>query len=565
MYILGIWDGHDSGAAIVKGNQILVAINEERLSGRKLEIGFPQRSIQTCLDYLNLVQSDISCVAISTFDFAKTLTRIFPSMREEYYLIRRRKKAPGRSSGFKKLSKYKLTEFGPSSLTKYISQVILTKELRKSGFNKVKISFYDHHLCHAATAAFCSGFNECAVITLDGIGDGLSGNIRVLKDQKLDLINTISGRTSFGVFFEHVTNLLNMRELEDEGKVMALANYAYPIKDEENPLLDFFFIDGTDVKTKHRSIKMYNELKKILWRYPSEQFAYLAQRTLEIKISELVQNVMIKTGQENVALAGGVFSNIKVNMRIRELPMVSKDFVFPHMGDGGLALGAALCANYELNKTTNYDFNNLSLGLDYKDEEVKEILRKHNLHFENNDNIAQEAARLISQNEIVFWFQGRMEYGPRALGHRSILALPDSEKIRDQLNLKLKMRVWYQPFCPSVLEEDAGKILKSYSGVTNRFMTMAYSMKSEWIDRLKGVISIDGTCRPQIVDKNDNLFYKLLQEIKKISGIGIILNTSFNVHGDPMVCSPEDAVETFIETKNKYMAINNYLVTKKDL
>ncbi len=565
MYILGIWDGHDSGAAIIKGNQILVALNEERLSRRKLDIGFPQRSIRACLDYLNLTPMDISCIAVSTFDFAKTLTRVFPSMREEYYLLRRRKKAPGKLSSFKKLSKYKLTEINASFLTRYISQAVLAKESGKSGFAGTQIFLFDHHRCHAATASFCSGFEECAVITLDGIGDGLSGSISVFKDQKLDLINTISGKTSFGIFFEHVTNLLNMRELEDEGKVMAIANYAFPISDAANPLLDFFHIEGTGVKSKYNSIKMYKELKRVLWAYPSEQFAYLAQRTLEIKICELVKNVMIKTGQQKVALAGGIFSNIKVNMRIRELPMVSNYFVFPHMGDGGLALGAAFCANYNLRQITSYKFNDVFLGLESKDDDVEKVLKKHNLCFEKKDDIAYDVARLIAKKEIVFWFQGRMEYGPRALGHRSILALANSEKIKDLLNLRLKMRVWYQPFCPSVLEEDAGEILESYSGVPNRFMTMAYSVKPEYIDRLKGVISIDRTCRPQIVDKYDKLYYQLLQEVKKITGIGVVLNTSFNVHGSPLVCLPADAVETFIKTRNKYMAIQNYLVTRKDL
>lgn len=564
MYILGIWDGHDSGAAIVKNDKILVAINEERLSRRKLDIGFPQRSILACLEHLNLVPNEIQCIAASTSDFAKTLTRIFPSMRKEYYLLRRRKKAPGIFSGLKKLSKYKLTEIGPTCVTKYISKVVLMRELRKSGFTNTKIYLIDHHLCHTATAAFCSGFKECAIVSLDGIGDGLSGSISVLKDHKLSLVNTISGKTSLGIFFEHVTNLLNMRELEDEGKVMALANYAFPIRDEENPLLDFFNIDGVDVIAKYSSIRMYKKLKEILWGCPSEQFAYLAQRTLEIKVPELVRNVMTKTGQQNIALAGGVFSNIKINMLIRELPDMSGCFIFPHMGDGGLALGAALCANYDSHQVTSYNFDNVFLGTEYKDDVVEQILIKHRLQFEKKDDIAYDVAHLIAKNEIVFWFQARMEYGPRALGHRSILALPDSEKIKNQLNLKLKMRVWYQPFCPSVLEEDAEMILESYSGEPNRYMTMAYSLKPEWVDRLKGITSIDGTCRPQIVDKEDNIFYKLLKKVKELTGIGVILNTSLNIHGDPMVCSPEDAVDAFIKTKNDYMAINNYLVIRKD-
>jgi carbamoyltransferase len=560
MYILGIWDGHDAGAAIVKNDRILVAINEERLSRRKLEIGFPEKSIQACLKYLNLTPKEISCIAVPTYDFAKTLTRLFPSLREEYYRIRRRKKEPGRLRELKKMSKYILTEFGPSPITKYISQAILKKDCKRSGLTAA-LYLFDHHLCHAAAAAFCSGFDEAAVITLDGIGDGLSGSIRLFQSKELRFINSISGKSSLGIFFEHVTNLLNMRELEDEGKVMALANYAYPIDDKKNPLLDFFQIKDTDIQSRYGSFRMYQELKKILWRYPSEQFAGLAQRVLEVKITELVRNVIEKTGLKKVALAGGIFSNIKVNMQIRELPGVTDCFVFPHMGDGGLALGAALWANYQSNKAVHYQFDDVFFGMDYQDEEIEKTLIKHNLTYAKKDNIVREVARLIADEEIVFWFQGRMEYGPRALGNRSILALPNSEIIKNRLNLKLKMRVWYQPFCPSVLDEDAEKILDAYSGTPNRFMTMAYRVKPEWAERLKGVISIDGTCRPQIVTPHENRYYALLQEIRKLTGTGIVLNTSLNIHGDPLVCSPEDAIETFLLTKNKYMAMHDFLVT----
>lgn len=562
MYILGIWDGHDSGAAIVNGNRILVAINEERLSRRKLEICFPEKSIVACLKYLNLSPSDISHVAASTYDFSKTLTRVFPHLKEEYYQLRRRKKTPGIFVWFKKLSKYKLTELGPSGLTKFVSRFIVKKELRKLGFENISLYLFDHHEAHAAAAAFCSGYEDCAVITLDGIGDGLSGSVRTLKDGKLELINAIPGRASLGIFFEHVTNLLNMRELEDEGKVMALANYCYPIKDEENPLIDFFRIEGASVIAKYGAIRMYRELQKILWGHPSEQFAYMAQRTLEIKAMELVQNVLRITGRQRLALAGGIFSNIKVNMHISNLPGIEDIFVFPHMGDGGLAVGAALCANYALNHISRCHLSDIFLGLDYSDAEIETVLMKYDLHFDKKDNIVQEAAKLIAEGEIVFWFQGRMEYGPRALGHRSILARADSEELKNKLNYDLKMRVWYQPFCPTMLREDSLRFLEDAHCRPNQYMTMGYAIKPEQVDKIIGVVSIDGTCRPQIIDDENDLFYSLLNEIKKLTGKGVVLNTSLNIHGDPLVCSPEDAIRTFLRTPNKYMAIHDYLVKK---
>ena len=563
MYILGIWDGHDSGAAIIKDNEILVAINEERLTRRKLEIKFPYKSIEACLNYLKIKHSDISEIAVSTSDPAKTLARIAPSTKEEYYLIRRRKKDLTFLNFQKKKFKYKLTELKPNWITTSLSKKIVRKELDKIGFKNYRLSVVDHHISHVAAAAFCSGFNECLVITLDGLGDGVSGSVNIFKDKKLKNISTISARDSFGIFFEHVTNLMNMRELEDEGKVMALADYAYPISDKENPLLNFFSIDALNIKAEYNSLKIYKELKKILWRYPSEQFANMAQKTLEHYIIKLIQNIIKETGINKIALSGGVASNVKVNMKIRNLPGCGECFVFPHMGDGGLALGSAMYLNYQLNEVTSYIFNSIAFGLEYSNEEIEKELKLANLNYKVPVDLEKETAELIVQENIILWFQDRMEYGPRALGSRSILALPNDPNIKDELNLRLKKRVWYQPFCPTILEEDAQVLLEDFSGKTNLFMTMAYNVREEFRQDLIAVINIDGSCRPQILENNNNSKYvKLLKEIKTLTGKGVLLNTSFNIHGEPLVCSPKDAIKTFISTGIKYLVIGNFIVTQ---
>jgi carbamoyltransferase len=564
-YILGIWDGHDSGAAIIRGDRVLAAINEERLTRRKLEIRFPDKSIQACLNYAQITPQDIDAVAISTYDFSKTLARLFPYMKEEYYLIRRRKKSPNMLSTLKKRTKYLLTEIGYNVLTKNISEKCIRSSLNRLGFSRHSIFLVDHHHCHAASAAFYSGLDPCLVITIDGIGDALSGTISTLEQGRLSRIAAISGKHSIGIFFEHVTNLLNMRELEDEGKVMALANYAYPIPDDKNPLLDLIRVEGINIKCSYGCLQMYHELKKILWRYPSEQFAYMAQRTLEIKICELVQNCINQTGLTRVALAGGVFSNIKVNMRIRLLPKVEECIVFPHMGDGGLALGAAFYLNYELNGVTSYDLDDIYWGPDFNHEEVLSVIETSGLKKKYCENIEAKTAELISRGHIVFWLQGRMEYGPRALGNRSILALPNSLRIKDLLNLRLKMRVWYQPFCPSILEDEAIKYFEDFDGLCNRFMTMGYMVAENKRKEIEGAISIDGSCRPQIVTTHETRYATLLQEVRKLTGNGVLLNTSFNLHGEPLVCSPQDAVSTLIKTGNDYLVMGNYLVATKDL
>ena len=563
MYILGIWDGHDSGAAIIKGNEILVAINEERLTRRKLEIKFPYKSIEACLNFLNLKPTDISEIAISTSDPAKTLARIVPSTKEEYYLIRRRKKDLTFLNFQKKRFKYRLTELKANLLATAVSKKIIKNELNKIDFKNYNLSIIDHHMSHVASAAFCSGFDKCLVITLDGLGDGVSGTINTFQNKILKNISTISAKDSFGIFFEHVTNLMNMRELEDEGKVMALADYAYPIKDEENPLLDFFTIEGLNIKAQYGSLRMYKELKRFLWRYPSEQFANMAQKTLEYYILKLIKNAIAETGFKKIALSGGVASNVKVNMMIRNLSECEDCFVFPHMGDGGLALGAAMYQNYKINNVTNYGFKSIAFGLEYSDQEIEEKLKLANLVHKKSSNIEKETAELISQGNIVLWFQDRMEYGPRALGSRSILALPNNPDIKDELNLRLKKRVWYQPFCPSMLHEDALVLLEDYNGNPNYFMTMAYKVRTEFRQDLIGVINVDGSCRPQILDNNsDTKYQRLLSIIKSITGRGVVLNTSFNIHGEPLVCSPEDAIRTFVNTGIKYLVIGNFIVTQ---
>jgi carbamoyltransferase len=356
-----------------------------------------------------------------------------------------------------------------------------------------------------------------------------------------------------------------MRELEDEGKVMALANYALKIEDDKNPLLDFFTVDGLNVKAKYSSLRTYKELKKILWRYPSEQFAYMAQRTLEVKITELVRNAIKETGLSRICLTGGTCSNIKVNMLLKNLPEVDDVYVFPHMGDGGLAIGSAMLANYELNGVYKYDFENVYLGPEYSNDQIKTILERSelgNASYEYIEDIEKKTAKLLSDGNIVLWFQGRMEYGPRALGSRSILAPPHSEEIKNQLNLIQKKRVWYQPFCPTMLLDDAKELLEDLKGTPNEYMTMGYMVKKEKQVLMKGVINIDGSCRPQIITDYESRYAKLLLEYKKLSGVGVVLNTSFNLHGEPLICSPEDALSTFSRTPAKYLVLGNYLVSK---
>jgi carbamoyltransferase len=562
-FILGIWDGHDAGAALLCNDKIIYAVNEERLTRRKLEIAFPRLSILSCLRFAAIPPSAISTIAVSTSDPAKTLTRWFPALKEEYYLIRRRKKSPRTLDPLRKAFKYRFTQIPPNPLTAKLSRIYINRQLQSLGFRNYTLNLMDHHEAHAETAACLCGYPEALVMTLDGVGDGLSGSARVLKDGRLSLIQTFSADVSAGIFFEHVTHLLNMRELEDEGKVMALANYAYPVPDEENPLLKIIRMEKGQIVSGHGAMAQLKELKKILWNYPSEQFAFMAQRALEKTVVDLVQYYLGKTGLRRIAAAGGIFSNIKMNMAIAELPDVEGIYVFPHMGDGGLALGAAMAANRSRYEVTHYDLNDFYLGPSFTGREIMDALSgEAGIKIHQGEKVPRKAAELILRGEVVAWFRGRMEAGPRALGNRSILARPDDRKIKDRLNLLLKKRVWYQPFCPSILAEDAAALLylDGQDIRANPFMTMAFRVRDEYRPVLEGVSNIDGTCRPHFVRNENPVYRNLLLNIKKELGWGVLLNTSFNLHGEPLVCSPAEAVKMLKQTGMTYLFMEDVII-----
>jgi carbamoyltransferase len=496
-------------------------------------------------------------------DTAKTLARWFPSTREKYYRIRRREVPPGYLARAQKRAKYWITESGDTALTHRLSVIALRRELGRLGMTCAELTLLDHHGCHAAGAAWASGFTSCAVLTIDGVGDGLSSTLSSFADGRLRRIATSRARDSLGVFFEHMTNLLNMRELQDEGKVMALADYAVPVPDEENPLLTLFTVRDGRVTAAIPGHAMMSYLRSVQWTYPNEQFAYMAQRTVEEVCVRLARDAVRLTGLRRIALAGGVTSNVKANRRIRVLPEVEDVYVFPHMGDGGLALGAAIAATASADRPTDCSLRDLGLGPEYSDPQILAAIQDSALLASQPSDLQGRVAELIADGRIVMWFQGRMEYGPRALGYRSVLARPDQVAVRDRLNLVLKQRVWYQPFCPSKLESEAPLVLADYAGRPNRDMTMAYMVAPGCRNALIGVTSVDGSCRPQIVPDNaTGRLAGVLRAVKARTGLGVVLNTSFNIHGEPLVCTPQEAIDVYLRTKADALAIGSYLAIR---
>ena len=518
MNVLGIWDGHDSGAALLVDGRLRCALNEERFTRRKLEVRFPSHSIAACLTAAGLDARDVDVVAVSTSDPAKTLGRWWPASKERHYAVRRRTARPGLLASLTRAAKYRITEWSPGPVSTALSRIALRRQLANHGLAHATLQIVDHHEAHAAGAAWASGFESCTVITIDGLGDGLSATISVFRNGTLERVAASPARHSLGVFFEHVTSLLNMRELEDEGKVMALADYAAPIADTANPLLAHVQVRDGVITTSRPGHALKRTLAAIQWHYANEQFAYLAQRVVERVSCALARDAVRLTGLRRIALSGGVVSNVKATRHVRLMRDIEDLYVFPHMGDGGLPVGAAAIAAARLGSPVQIDLDQLGLGPAFDDETIRQALGDAGFEPTRLTDPASRVADLLEAGRIVLWFQGGMEYGPRALGHRSVLARPDLVDVRDRLNLVLKRRVWYQPFCPSMLESEGPRLLADWTGSRNRAMTMAYEVLPEHRARLAGVISVDGTCRPQLVaDGERTAFAALLHQARRRS------------------------------------------------
>jgi len=559
MRVLGVWDGHDAGAALVEDGLVKVAVNEERYSKRKLHVGFPHESIKGCLEFAGLKPGDVDTVAFTTTDFAKTLTRAIPGMKDSYYMFRRRKIQRPRFIEARRQIKYRTTEIPELPLTRRVSKALVGRDLKKLGFKDYRLEVVGHHEAHAAAAALSSGFDKSIVITLDGIGDGLSGTVNLFEGGELKRLSSIAGRDSFGIFYEQVTSLLGMRELEDEGKVMALSNFAYDIPEDKNVFIPWFSVDGINVKCKLSTVGKYKKLADVLWNTPREDVAYMAQKTLEKHITQLFKNAIAETGVPNVVWSGGVASNIKVNMKVKALPELKDWFVFPHMGDGGLAVGAALYSALEAGEAKPERIKDVYWGPEYSSEEAKAAIKAKNLKFEERSDAAEHAGELVSAGNFLLWYQGRMEFGPRALGNRSIVGPAGNVDVKDKLNLEIKERDWFQPFCPSLLAEEADRLFEGASPIDS-FMTMGYMTREEHRKALAAVVNVDQSARPQMLRDENAGWRRLIEKVKSETGYGIVLNTSFNIHGFPIVRTPADAVDMLLESGAKYMVLGDYVI-----
>lgn len=572
MRILGIHDGHNASVCLLEDGQIRSALQEERLARIKNFMGFPSRAMDASVKSTGLSYSDIELIAMHSRHMPMVINR--EQLMEEY------RHSESINMHLKRFVKgmVKRTFLKEPYLEQ--RRRARVQEILKKGFDYNKIVFVEHHLAHAAAAYFGSpwrGDEEILVLTNDAGGDELCATVNIGKNNSIKRIAAIPVSHSVGYIYSMLTFILGMVPEEHEYKVMGMAPYVSEGYTERfRPVLERLmeFDESTGGITWYRtngcphtqfSYRFFSRLTE-LQRF--DAICGGAQRFLEEFLVTWVKNCIKKTGIRNVAVSGGVFMNVKANKRILELPEVESLFILPSCGDESNAIGAAYQVYAEEMSKRNQEvtispLRDLYWGLAFTNDEVEDLLKRNRLHYERKDDIEKDVALLLSRGEIVARFKGRMEFGARALGNRSILADPSNTGVVKIINEMIKNRDFWMPFAPSVLKEREKDYVINPKGIKAPYMIICFN-STDKVDQLKAACHpYDNTIRPQIVEEDWSPdYYRLIKEFEKITGRGAILNTSFNLHGYPIVCSPEDAIDVFLNSGLKYLALENCLVRK---
>jgi carbamoyltransferase len=592
---LGINPGFDSTAALVVDGRLVAAVEEERLSRVKMHLGFPRRAIAEVLRIASVDPQEVDQVTFSFTDYLSAhpaITQLllresgFPfdpenplepamMLRSVLSVVRE----PGAlSPGIGKSSR----RFTEQNLATYL------RALRELGLRVDRLTPVDHHLSHAASAYYCSGFDDCLVVTADGCGDGRSATINVARDGEITTLVESPENASAGFLYSSVTSFLGFRAHRHEGKITGLAAYGDPAScyevfrpclgvspDGDSLTCEFAegsWLDSARYLTRLPGRRYYrravmNAYEEHYRRHLSERaredVAAAVQRRLEDVVTAYVQPVLQRTGLRQLALAGGVFANVKLNQRLYELPEVDAIFVHPNMGDGGNAAGSALWSVHnESDRNGSGPLADVYLGPSFGEDEIESELRSRGLPYRRFEAIETEVAERVAAGLVVGRFEGRMEYGPRALGNRSILATPTDPSINDVLNKRLH-RTEFMPFAPSVLAADARTYFALSDGDlhASEFMTITCDVRDEHRAEIPAVTHVDGTARPHVVHESANpSYHRILSEYKRRTGLGVIVNTSFNIHEEPIVCTPADACTAFEQGSVDALAIGRFLV-----
>ena len=563
MKVLGIHIGHDSSAALVVDGKIVADVAEERFTRTKHYCGLPIHSLEYCLKSQKLTMADIDAVAIPAAGSVPDLNFLFDlsGAKEE-----------------KKTAKRRALEFAKEIMKKAdVKPPLYIKNFPLHP--RTEIIHVEHHLAHAASAYYTSGNRDKQlIVTIDGAGDGVSIGIWRGENGKITELHKFPTSASLGWFYSNVTEGLGWWHGDGEGKTMGLAPYGDYTKCQG--VLDKFapkFANGDCVEHHDFGRNYYwNENGAIQWhfdeayeirdlikKYGAEDIAAEGQRVLEEQAKNIIFPWMEKENTRNLSASGGVMLNVKLNQRLWESGKIARHHTYPNPGDSGLAVGAALHVYFQANPSaTIYPIEDLYWGPEYSDQEIEDVLKLRRLEYKRVDNIAEYAAQALAKDKIVAWFQGRMESGPRALGARSILMSANRPENKDIINARVKFREAFRPFCPSLLWEKKEEYLEHVRD--EFFMITSFTCKEAKRGKVPAVVHADGTLRPQTVKKEfAPKFWSLLKEFEKATGECLLLNTSFNVMGEPIVTHPREAIRCFYDNGLDLLVLGNYVLEKK--
>lgn len=573
MRVLGLGTEGDSGAAIVEDGRILAAVNEERISRLKLVEGFPRGAIQEVLRRTGTTIADLDAVLVaSTHDLFVNELRPFDGWFQHRidgvgtYL----KRATGKFARYRDQLPFLETGYYALLTPSFLYRRWAIRRILRNEFGvRCPIRFVDHHLAHIASAYFTSGYDDALVLSVDGGGDGKSALAYAVRDGRFEFLHEVSAYNSLGNYYAYVTHLCGFKAMKHEGKITGLAAHGEP---KYVDLLRSFIDERDGTFTNKGRVAAFEALRELERRLPRdwtrEDLAASIQRHTEDLTQRFARYWASRTGLRNLALAGGVFANVRVNEEVLSLPEVDRVFIHPHMGDGGLPVGAALaaCIPGLLEQTMPRDPEPLAdvyLGPDLSDRDIAEALSGAGLVPEPVEGPLEERiADLLVEGYVVARANGRMEYGPRALGNRSILYHPTDRAVNDWLNKNLR-RTEFMPFAPSVLAEAAEDCFENLEGGKHaaEFMTITFHCTPQMRERMRGVVHLDGTARPQLVRQDRNPgYYRIIEAFHRRTGLPAIINTSFNMHEEPIVCSAADCVRAFLDGNLDYLAIGSHLV-----
>jgi carbamoyltransferase len=573
MKILGFNSyGHDSAAALVINSEIAFAVEEERLNRKKHAGGFPEIAIRACLDYENLTIDDLDHIAFF-WNPTISLSKI------PVYLLKFWDKVP---TLLREQRSFEVEE--NLGMLNYLLDMYKLPEKLKKSFQaqnpKFKFHFLEHHLCHAASAFFPSPFEESAILTIDGAGEWATTLLAEGKVNNIRKIQTVNTPYSLGAFYQAVSIHLGFKLIEGPGKMMGLASYGNPdgkvyeqmkklFRLKENGGFDFdmsyfsyHYTRKSGVSEKFK--KLFGESKKEGkdWTEHELEVAAAAQHIVEDVVMHMAKHLKKVTKSSNLCMAGGVALNSVTNGIIAKSGLFKDIFIQPAAGDSGTAIGSALLLNHQNLNQPRKRQETAFLGPKYDNTTCLKAIEEAGLQYRiAGDEIYSFSAEKLMQNKIIAWFQGRMEFGPRALGNRSILANPMDKDMKDILNKRVKFREAFRPFAAIVTEEDCGTFFDH--DYPNPYMLLVYNVRKKYRSILPSLTHVDGTVRIQTVNEKENApMQKLLKTFEVISGYPILINTSFNIKGEPIVCTPQDAVRSFANADMDYLILNDIIVWK---